>query len=183
MKCLLTVAAGSIVVDRTKLLEQTVCNILTRMISDAKQFVFAIPQFTCRVLQKTCSCCTSRYNLRSSLEPQAIWQSKVRVSDHRTCDRCSRRHWPCCCSSDILTCAPLGFSLGVPSPLLGDGLYLETRSSELLRSLEILVRHLKQARTSLAALAPAIRPVENCCGRTGRHPVFPCNLPSVPVRR
>ena len=134
MKCLLTVAAGSIVVDRTKLLEQTVCNILTRMISDAKQFVFAIPQFTCRVLQETFSCCTSRYNLKSSLEPQGIWQSKVRVSDHRTCDRCSRRYWPCefCgCSCDILTCAPLGLPLGVPSPLLGRGLCLVNRSSEL----------------------------------------------------
>ena len=54
---------------------------------------------------------------------------------------------------------------------------------EALCALELLLRHLEQARTSLAALAPAICPVENCCGRTGRHPVFPCSLPSVPVRR
>ena len=56
------------------------------------------------------------------------------MSDHRTCDRCSRRSWPCefcCCSYDILPCAPLGLSLGVPSPLLGDGLCLVHRSSEL----------------------------------------------------
>ena len=52
-----------------------------------------------------------------------------------------------------------------------------------LRSLELLLRDLEQARTSLAAVAPAICPVENCCGRTGRHPVFPCNLPRVPARR
>ena len=50
-------------------------------------------------------------------------------------------------------------------------------------TLELLLRHLEQARTSLAALAPAICLVEKCCGKTGRHPVFPCNLPSVPVRR
>ena len=104
------------------------CNILARVIQDAKQFVvFAILQFTCRVLHETCSCCTSRYNLKSSVDPQGIWQSKVHVSDHRTCDRCSRRYWPCefcCCSCDILTCAPLGFSLGVRSPLLGVGLSL-----------------------------------------------------------
>ena len=78
--------------------------------------------------------CTSRFNLKSSLEPQGIWQSTVRMSDHRTCDRCSRRYWPCelcCCSCDILTCAPLGASLGVPSPLLRDGLCLVNRSSEL----------------------------------------------------
>ena len=52
-----------------------------------------------------------------------------------------------------------------------------------LRTLELLLRHLEQARTSLAALGPAICPVENCGERIGRHPVFPCNLPSVPVRR
>ena len=53
-----------------------------------------------------------------------------------------------------------------------------------LRTLELLLRHLEQARTCLAALAPAISPVENCCGRKiGRHSVFPCNLPSVLVHR
>ena len=52
-----------------------------------------------------------------------------------------------------------------------------------LRTLKLLLRHLEQASISLAALAPAICPVENCCGRTGRHPVFPCDLPSVHVRR
>ena len=106
-----------------------------RMIQDAKQFVvFAIPRFTCRVLQETYSCCTSSYNLKSSLGPQGIWQRKVRVSNHRTCDRCSRRYWPCescCCSRDILTYALLDFSLGVLSPLIGDGLCLVNRSSEL----------------------------------------------------
>ena len=50
-----------------------------------------------------------------------------------------------------------------------------------LRTLELLLSHLEQARTSLAALAPATRPLENCCGRIGRHPVFPSNLPSVPA--
>ena len=52
-----------------------------------------------------------------------------------------------------------------------------------LRTLELLLSHLEQARTSLAALAPAICPVENCCGRTGRHPGFPSSLPGVAVRR
>ena len=33
-----------------------------------------------------------------------------------------------------------------------------------LRTLELLLRHLEQVCTSLAALAPAICPVENCCG-------------------
>ena len=32
-----------------------------------------------------------------------------------------------------------------------------------LRTLELLLRHLEQAHTSLAALAPAICPIENCC--------------------
>ena len=127
---------GSTAVDRAKLSEQTVCDILGRMIYKTRKSLsfFAIPQFTCRVLQETCSCCTSRYNLKFSLESQGIWQSKVRMSDHRTSNRCSRRYWPCefcCCSCDILTCAPLGLSLGIPSPLLGDGLCLVNRSSEL----------------------------------------------------
>ena len=51
-----------------------------------------------------------------------------------------------------------------------------------LRTLELLLRQLEQARTSLAALAPAICPVENYCGRKGRYPAFHCNLPSVPFR-
>ena len=50
------------------------------------------------------------------------------------------------------------------------------------RTLELLLRHLEQARSSLAPLAPATCPVQNCGGRTG-HPFFPCNLPGVPVRR
>ena len=54
------------------------------------------------------------------------------MSDHRTCDRCPA-YWPyefCCCSCDILTCTPLGLSLGVPSSLLGDGLCLVNRTPE-----------------------------------------------------
>ena len=95
---------------------------------------FRDPTVACRVLQETCSCCASRYNLKSSLEPQGNWQSKVRVSDHKTYYRCSWRYWPCefcCCLCDILTCAPLGLSLDIPSPLLGDGLCLVNRSPEL----------------------------------------------------
>ena len=56
------------------------------------------------------------------------------MTDHRTCDRCSSRYWLCelcCCSCDLLTCAPLGLSLGVPSPSLGDELRLLNWSSEL----------------------------------------------------
>ena len=49
--------------------------------------------------------------------------------------------------------------------------------------LELLLRHSGQARTSLAALAPAICPTENCCGSIGRHPVFLCSVLSVPVHR
>ena len=52
-----------------------------------------------------------------------------------------------------------------------------------LRTLELLLRYLEQARTFLAALVPGICPVENFRGRIGRHPVFPCSLPIVPVRR
>ena len=48
-------------------------------------------------------------------------------------------------------------------------------------ALKLLLRHLEQARTSLAVLAPAVCPVDTCCGRLGRHPVFPCSLLSVPV--
>ena len=86
------------------------------------------------VVQETCSCCISRCNLKSSLEPQGIRQSMVRVSDHRICDRSSRHFWPCefCCRScNTLTCASLGLSLGAPSPFLGDGPCLVNRSSEL----------------------------------------------------
>ena len=43
------------------------------------------------------------------------------------------------------------------------------------------LKFLEQARTSLAVLAPAVCPVDTCCGRLGRHPVFPCSLLSVPV--
>ena len=38
-----------------------------------------------------------------------------------------------------------------------------------LRTLELRLRHLEQERTFLAALAPAICPVENCCVRMERH--------------
>ena len=72
-------------------------------------------------------------------------------------------------------------SLGAPSPLLGDELCLVNRSSELY--VRLSERHSEQARTSLAELAAAMCPVDNGCGRIGRHPVFLCSLPSVPVHR
>ena len=52
-----------------------------------------------------------------------------------------------------------------------------------LRTLELLLCHLEQAHTFLDALDPALCPIESCYRRIGRHPVFPCILPCVPVHR
>lgn len=107
------------------MLQQTVCNILACMTQNAKEFVFSnIPLFACGFfLINKCFCRASCYYTKSSPEPQIIGLAEIYMSDHRTCNGCSRRYRPCglCCwSFDILCCDPLGFSFDYPSPLVGD---------------------------------------------------------------
>ena len=135
-------------------------------------------------LQETCSCCTSRFNLKFPWNPKEF--SKVRSVCPITEPAIGAAGVTSPASSAVARATSwlaLHWDSLSAFPLHARGWAVPRKSVVgALRTLELLLRHLEQARTSLAALAPAICPLENCCGRTGRHPLFPCNLPSVPVR-